>query len=37
MPGRTIRAIAKSTSKHVMFLVSGYVLILGIMLTIGGV
>lgn len=35
MTNRTFRAIARSSSKHVMFLVTGYVFVLGIMLTLG--
>lgn len=35
MSGKVVRAIARSSSKHVMYLVTGYVVILAGMLTLG--
>jgi hypothetical protein len=35
MASRTVHAIARSSSRYVMFLVTAYVLILGVMLTLG--
>jgi hypothetical protein len=37
MSKQTVSAIARSSSKHVMFLVTGYVFVLGIMLTLGSI
>ncbi len=37
MSGKAARAIARSSSKHVMFLVTSYVLVLGVMLTLGSI
>jgi len=36
MASRAVRAIARSSSRYVVFLVTAYVLILGVMLTLGG-
>ena len=35
MSNKAVRTIARSSSKHVMYLVTGYVFVLGLMLTMG--